>query len=339
MALHTIDGPFFEDFYNGQIFGAPTVTVTEGFCSIYQSIIGDRMRLSLDHELTKKVTGGNSGMVHPMLVINIVNGQTTYPSQNVKGNLFYRGLIMKLPVFIGDTLTTTTKVVGLNQNKNKPGRSATGMVALEIETLNQNNECVIRYWRCPMIPCRDPSAETGHVDDFSQIPEGLPEEAILASVPSTWDIKPLTNSSFQPSLPTLQQQDRVIVTGQDTITCAAELVRLTGNIAFAHTDASRSYLKKRLVYGGHTISLAYAQIMRAIPDTVTLIGWQGCDHLAPVLEEDIIRSEFEVVRVNQAPPGGTLKELKVDTFAKRLNSDNEYEETQVLDWRLIIWAS
>ena len=339
MAIHIIDGPFFEDFYNGQIFGAPAVTVTEGFCSIYQSITGDRMRLSLDHELTKKVTGSNSGMVHPMLVINIVNGQTTYASQNVKGNLFYRGLIMKSPVFIGDTLTTTTKVVGLNQNKNKPGRNATGMVALEIETLNQNNECVMRYWRCPMIPCRDPSAETGHLDDFSQIPKGLPEEAILASVPSTWNIEPLTNSSFEPSLPNLQQQDRVVVTGQDTITCAAELVRLTGNIAFAHTDASRSYLKNRLVYGGHTISLAYAQIMRAIPDTVTLIGWQGCDHLAPVLEEDIIRSEFEVLRVNQVPSGGTLKELKVDTFAKRLNRDNEYEETQVLDWRLIIWAS
>ncbi len=339
MAIHIIDGPFFEDFYNGQIFGAPAVTVTEGFCSIYQSIIGDRMRLSLDHELTKKVTGSNSGMVHPMLVINIVNGQTTYASQNVKGNLFYRGLIMKSPVFIGDTLTTTTKVVGLNQNKNKPGRNATGMVALEIETLNQNNECVMRYWRCPMIPCRDPSAETGHLDDFSQIPKGLPEEAILASVPSAWNIEPLTNSSFEPSLPNLQQQDRVVVTGQDTITCAAELVRLTGNIAFAHTDASRSYLKKRLVYGGHTISLAYAQIMRAIPDTVTLIGWQGCDHLAPVLEEDIIRSEFEVLRVNQVPSGGTLKELKVDTFAKRLNRDNEYEETQVLDWRLILWAS
>lgn len=339
MAIHIIDGPFFEDFYNGQIFGAPAVTVTEGFCSIYQSITGDRMRLSLDHELTKKVTGSNSGMVHPMLVINIVNGQTTYASQNVKGNLFYRGLIMKSPVFIGDTLTTTTKVVGLNQNKNKPGRNATGMVALEIETLNQNNECVMRYWRCPMIPCRDPSAETGHLDDFSQIPKGLPEEAILASVPSTWNIEPLTNSSFEPSLPNLQQQDRVVVTGQDTITCAAELVRLTGNIAFAHTDASRSYLKKRLVYGGHTISLAYAQIMRAIPDTVTLIGWQRCDHLAPVLEEDIIRSEFEVLRVNQVSSGGTLKELKVDTFAKRLNRDNEYEETQVLDWRLILWAS
>ena len=36
------------------------------------------------------------------------------------------------PVFIGDTLSTTTKVVGLRQNKSKAGRDATGMVALEI---------------------------------------------------------------------------------------------------------------------------------------------------------------------------------------------------------------
>jgi 2-methylfumaryl-CoA hydratase len=339
MALHTIDGPFFEDFYNGQIFGAPAVTVTEGFCSIYQSIIGDRMRLSLDHELTKKVTGSDNGLVHPMLVINIVNGQTTYASQNVKGNLFYRGLIMKSPVFINDTLTTTTKVVGLNQNKNKPGRNATGMVALEIETLNQNNECVMRYWRCPMIPCRDPSAETGHIDDFSEIPKSLTEEAILESVPSAWNIEPLISSSFDSSPPQLDEGDRIIIAGQDTITAAPELVRLTGNIAFAHTDASKSYLKKRLVYGGQTISLAHAQIMRAMPDAITMIGWQGCDHLGPVLEEDIIRSELEVVRITPAPSGGTLNELRVETFAKRLNQDNEYEETEVLDWRLIIWSN
>jgi len=338
MALHTIDGPFFEDFTNRQIFGAPSVTVTEGFCSIYQSITGDRMRIPLDHVLSQAITGKKSALVHPMLVINIVNGQTTYASQNVKGNLFYRGLIMRAPVFVNDTLTTSTKVVGLKQNKSKLGRAATGMVALEIETFNQNDECVMRYWRCPMIPCRDPAADTGHNDDFNWIPERLEQTAILSSIPSDWNIKFLAESSFQPSQPSILKDDRIIITGQDTITAAPELVRLTGNIAFAHTDASRSYLNKRLVYGGQTISLAYAQIMRAMPDTITLIGWQGCDHLGPVLEEDIIRSEFEVTGITPIQMGGQLYELKVKTFARRLNKEREYSESAVLDWELIVWS-
>ncbi|MBT7624875.1 MAG: MaoC family dehydratase, partial [Proteobacteria bacterium] len=132
--------------------------------------------------------------------------------------------------------------------------------------------------------------------------------------------------------------DHVIISGQDTITAAPELVRLTGNIAFAHTDASRSYLNKRLVYGGHTISLAYAQIMRAMPNTIALVGWQGCDHLGPVLEEDIIRSEFTVTSIDPLQSGGSLYELNVYTYAKRINQEGEYVESKVLDWRLVIWV-
>ena len=152
---HTIGGPFFEDFETGQVFGAPAVTVTDGLTAIYQAIIGDRLRLPLSRSLSEKVTGDSKGLAHPMLTINIINGQTTFASQNVKGNLFYRGLILKKPVHIGDTLNTKTKVVGLRQNRSKEGRDATGMVALEMETTNQRNEVVLKYWRCPMIGCRN----------------------------------------------------------------------------------------------------------------------------------------------------------------------------------------
>jgi len=224
------------------------------------------------------VTGDRRGLVHPMLVVNLVNGQTTYASQHVKGNLFYRGLLLQQPVFVGDTLFTTTRVVGLKQNKAKAGRDATGMVALEMETQNQDGACVLKYWRCPMIPCRDPHAATGHDDDFDWIPERLDLATLLGAVPLSWNISALDPASFKVPAPALAAGDRVVIEAQDTITCAPELVRLTGNIAFAHTDASRSYLGKRLVYGGHTISIALAQVARALPNIVTMVGWQGCDH-------------------------------------------------------------
>jgi len=338
MTTHSVDGPLFEDFSIGQLFGAPSVTVTEGYTALYQAITGDRMRLPLDTHLSSQVTQDERSLVHPMLVINIVNGQTTYASQNVKGNLFYRGLILKKPVFVHDTLTTITKVVGLKQNKLKAGRDATGMVALEIETKNQKNEVVMKYWRCPMIPCRQKDIGTGKNDDFSWIPEALSIEDLISCTRLNWNINPLLDTTFSPTTPDFLVGDHVVISGQDTITAAPELVRLTGNIAFAHTDASRSYLKKRLVYGGHTISLAYAQIMRAMPNTIALIGWQGCDHLGPVLEEDIIRSEFTVTSIVPLQAGGSLCELNVETYAKRLNSEGNYVESKVLAWRLVLWA-
>ena len=155
-----IDGPYFEDFEVGDEFSAPAITITDGLAAMYQAISADRLRLPLDKELSRQVTGKDACLAHPSLVLNIVNGQTTYASQHVKGNLFYRGLLHKAPVYIGDTLTTITKVVGLRQNKIKPGRPGTGMVALEMETRNQHGELVLHYWRCPMIPTRDPEADT-----------------------------------------------------------------------------------------------------------------------------------------------------------------------------------
>ncbi len=338
MTTHHIDGPYFEDFHNGQVFAAPAVTVHDGHAAFYQALTGDRMRLPLDRELSRAVTGNAHGLVHPLLVINLVNGQTTYASQHVKGNLFYRGLLHQQPVFLGDTLTTATRVVGLKQNTIKPGRAATGMVALEMETTNQDGACVMKYWRCPMIPCRDKDADTGHDDNFDWIPETLPDDALQGAIPPDWATAAMDPAAYAVPAPRLATGDRVIIEAQDTVTCAPELVRMTGNIAFAHTDASRSYLGKRLVYGGHTISLALAQVTRAMPNIVTLLGWQGCDHLGPVLEEDIIRSEFEVTARTPLATGA-LYELRIFTFARRRNTANaEYEESPVLDWRLVLWS-
>lgn len=339
MAEHYIDGPYFEDFEIGQIFAAPAVTVTEGHTAFYQSVTGDRMRLPLDRHLSQAVTGEARSLVHPMMVINLVNGQTTFASQQVKGNLFYRGLLLLAPVYVGDTLTTATKVVGLRQNTLKPERDATGMVALEMETTNQHGVRVMQYWRCPMIPCQDTKADTGRNDAFDWIPERLQDAQLHAAIPQGWNLAAMAPQNYKVPAPALKVGDRVLIGPQDTVTCAPELVRITGNIAFTHTDASRSYLGKRLVYGGHTISITLAQIGRALPNMLTLIGWQGCEHTAPVLEEDIIRSEFTLTSETAVATGGRLLELHALTFAKRAAAGKEgYEENPVLDWRLVVWS-
>jgi acyl dehydratase len=115
---------------------------------------------------------------------------------------------------------------------------------------------------------------------------------------------------------------------------------MTLNIAYAHTDASKSYLGKRLVYGGHTISLALAQITRAIPNVITVLAWSGCDHTGPVIEDDLIRTEFEVTAIEEPPAGGKLLTLHANAYAARPGGDTgELEESKVLDWKLTIWTA
>ena len=140
--------------------------------------------------------------------------------------------------------------------------------------------------------------------------------------------------------PVLQPGDTVEVGPRDTVTCAPELVRMSLNIAYTHTDATRSYLGQRLVYGGHTISLALAQITRALPNLLAMVAWRYCDHLGPVLEGDIISTRFTVLDILEAPQGGRLYDLDVEAFATRKNATTgDYQTEKVLAWGLVAWGA
>lgn len=330
MNLH--EAPWFEDFDVGdELSDVPSVTVTDGHCAIHQAIFGDRLRLPLDLPLCTAVTGEGRALVNPSLVCNIVIGQSTLPSQRVMGNLFYRGLVLERPVFVGDTLTTRTRVVALRQNRIREGRAASGMVALEIKVVNQHGDTVMLFWRCPMIPCRDPAANTGRNDSFDMMPEEITASALAAAIPP-WNLAPLASANR--GLPA--KDSAVEVEARDTVTLAPELVRLTLNLAMTHTDATRSVYGKRLVYGGHTIAMAAAQLSRAIPDMVTILGWFKCDHVAPVFEQDILRS-MVTLQDTQAAAGGAIGIVHVETFADRgREAPQPGENIKVLDWHLAI---
>ncbi len=93
-----VGGPYFEDLARGQVFAdAPGLTLTPGHAALHQALAGDRLRLPLDHELSAAVTGRLKPLAHPTLVCHVAIGQTTAPSQRVRGNLFYRGLRLFAP--------------------------------------------------------------------------------------------------------------------------------------------------------------------------------------------------------------------------------------------------
>jgi 2-methylfumaryl-CoA hydratase len=332
-APELISAPYFEDFAIGLEFDAPAVTVTSGYAAQYQALFGDRLRLPLDHHASRAVTGHEAPLAHPLLAINLAIGQSTWASQRVKANLFYRGLLLRLPVFLGDTLLTVTRVVGLKLNKTQTGRAATGVVALEMTTRNQQGDVVLHFWRCPMIPCRDTALVSGPRDDLDRIGEPVQVPALVSAVPTQWDLTAAADWRGRKAAD-LAAGASFRIEARDTITSAPELVRSSLNMAMAHTDAKLSYLGERLVYGGHVIFMAFAQVTRALPNLVTLCAWESCDHLAPVIENDRIRSEVQVLELIPLDSrSGSLLRLHVRSFAARGEPE---QETQVLDWKL--WA-
>ena len=332
----TIDvgGPWFEDLAVGQQFDAPAVTLTAGHAALYQALTGDRLRLPLDHHASQRVTGRAEPLAHPLLPINVAIGQSTIVSQRVKANLFYRGLVLRRPVHLGDTLHTTTRVVALRQNRAQPGRPATGVAVLEIVTRNQHGEDVLHFWRCPMLPCRDANAATGHADDLERVGHVVNAEDITRAIPG-WDVATTTQGWRGGRATDIEPGQHFRIEARDTVTAAPELVRMTLNVAMAHTDARLSYLGHRLVYGGHTISLAFAQATRALPNLLTILAWEACDHTAPVVEGDRLRSAVAVLEKRTVPSGALLK-LQVQTWAERDVAENE---ERVLDWRFWSWSA
>lgn len=316
-----VGGPYFDELVVGQVFDtAPSMTLTEGAAAVHQSILGDRMRLSLDVHLAEAVTGQPRALAHPGLVCDVAIGQSTLATHHVKANLFYRGLRFHRFPHIGDTLYTRTEVVGLRANSVKPGRRPTGLAALRMETTDAAGNKILDFYRCAMIPLSDsPDADRPQPnDDLSAIG---PADEPAFEVPAGWDLSALPKSDPLPAPGT------VFDSSADVVSSAPELARLSLNIAATHHDARVG--GRRLVYGGHTIGIALAQANRALPNLVTVLGWQSCDHVGPVHEGDTITSRLEVESAEPLDGGGTV--LKLRSLADVVAADGS--TAPVLDWK------
>ena len=117
------------------------------------------------------------------------------------------------------------------------------------------------------------------------------------------------------------------------MTAAPELARLTLNLATAHTDATGTSHGRRLVYGGHTIGVAAAHATRAIPAIATIVAWQGCDHLAPVFEGDVLRTGLR--GGGSGPVPGRRRAGLACGRSWPPQRDGEGEPEPVLDWSFL----
>ena len=329
-------GPYFDDLTVGQVFrGAPALTLTEAHAVSHQAIVGDRLRLALDHRLSAEVTGAGP-VAHPALVWDVAIGQSTIATQRVKANLFYRGLVFRRLPQIGDTLHTSTEVVGLRRNRARAGRAPTGLAVLLVSTADQSRRPVLAFWRCAMLPLRDepssvaPDMAPDRAPDMDLDHIGEPADpGALRAVTAGWRLDRFRDRVPGQHFGAVLPGREWVIDGGDVVSSAPELARVTLNVAMVHHDAGAAG-GRRLVYGGHTIGIALAQASRALPNIVTVAGWHGCDHLAPVSEGDTLHSRLAVERTEPLEDGGLVH---LRSRVRAVAEDGA--ERDVLDWRFV----
>lgn len=315
--MNNFEGPYFDELSIGDVFDtAPALTLLEGKAAVHQSILGSRLRLPLDQHLSNKVTG--SVLADPSLVWDVSIGQSTLVTRRVIANLFYRGLGFQRWPSLGDTLRTRTEVVGLRQTSSRPS----GLAALHITTTDQEDRVVLDFWRCAMLPLSSNSVNTKRTDDLSILGKPANFNSLLAQV-SQWDLSEFPSSS------NYAVGDTWVLEAGDVVSNAPEVARLSLNLAHVHHD---EYAQgSRLVYGGHTIGIALAQLTRTLPDLITVAGWHSCDHTGPVREGDTLVSKIEIEGVNEEIPGINSLSIRVQVYALRAQRDKAH----VLDWKLV----
>lgn len=284
-----LDGYFFEDYRLGQRFQHATPrTITAGEVALNIALSGARQPLHCA-ETVAQALGYARCPIDDLLLFNIAFGKTVPDiSHNAVANLGYADCRFLLPVFAGDTIRCESEITGLKENSN----GKTGVVYVRSNALNQRNENVLTWARWVMVSRRN-SATPAADRRVPEFPAWVKPEAL--SVPPFLDPRGLTSrdtggirfwDDYQtmemishPAGMTVEEADHMQAT------------RLYQNTARVHFDLhhmQNSRFGRRLVYGGHVISICRALSYDGLENAITIAAINSGEHMNPTFAGDTL---------------------------------------------------
>lgn len=317
-AAKTTPGNFFEDFAVGQtLVHATPRTVTAGDVALYTALTGNRFAAASSDPFAQAI-GLRSAPVDPMLVFNLVFGKTvTDISLNAVANLGYGEGRFHRPVYPGDTLAATSRVIGLKQNSS----GKTGTVYVRTTGTNQDGATVLDYVRWVMVAKREAGSPAPDpvVPDLADhvpagdlvVPEGLDTAAYdctLSGTTQLWDDYSVGERIDHVDGMTIEEAEHQLAT------------RLYQNTARVHFDAARAKagrFGRRLMYGGHVISMARALSFNGLANGFWIAAINGGRHVAPAFAGDTLYAWSEVLAVESLPGRNDLGAVRLRTLATR----------------------
>ncbi|MGA8045760.1 MAG: MaoC family dehydratase [Dermatophilaceae bacterium] len=317
-SLKTNAGNFFEDFHVGQeLLHSSPRTVTVGDVALYTALYGARFCLT-SGEAVAQAMGMERMPLDPLIVFHTVFGKTVPEvSLNAVANLGYAACRFTAPVFPGDTLAARSTVIGVKANRD--GR--TGVVYVHSTGTNQHGDTVLDYVRWVMVRKREessPAPETvipelpGAVDAADLVvPTGLSGadyDTALGGSPYLW-------GDYEPG-ERIDHVDAMTVEEAEHMT-ATRLWHNTAKVHFNQHVESRGRFGRRIVYGGHVISIARALSYNGLANAVTIAAINGGTHSNPTFAGDTVYAWSEVLDRNELPGRDDLGALRIRTVATK----------------------
>lgn len=297
----TNPGRFFEDYSIGQVIDhAVPRTVGAGERALYHALYPARHALYSSDEFAR-ASGLPASPLDDLAAFHVVFGKTVPDvSLNAVANLGYAEGRWLKPVYPGDTLRSTSEVIGLKQNSN----GKTGVVYVRTRGLNQRDECVMEYCRWVMVRKRDldapapdtvlPELKKVLAPEDLVIPEGLDfsnYDFTLAGEPHRWGDYEVGETIDHVDGVTVEEAEHMLAT------------RLWQNTAKVHFDLTFRP-EGRLIYGGHVISMARALSFNGLANAQMIVGLNGGAHANPCFSGQTIKAWTEVLDKADTPAPG-----------------------------------
>lgn len=344
-AAKTAPGRFFEDFSLGEIIRHATPrTVTAGDVALYTALYGSRFAVQ-SSDVFARAIGYERAPVDDMLVFHIVFGKTVPDiSLNAVANLGYAAGRFLAPVYPGDTLRAVSEVIGLKENSNRQ----TGVVYVRSTGFNQRGDEVLDYVRWVMVRKRDPQAVVAQ-EHVPTLPRAVAVEALGDACPF------IDGSAYDTGLAGSPHRFGDYVPGEridhvDGMTVeeaehqlATRLYQNTARVHFDQLAQSSSRFGRRLIYGGHVISLARALSFNGFGNAFHVAAINAGRHVAPLFAGATVHAWSEVLDKAALPGRDDVGALRVRLVATRdqpcrdfpLKTGEDYDPSVILD--LDLW--
>ena len=315
----TNPGSFFEDFHLEQrINHATPRTVTAGDQTLYTALYGSRFAVQSSDAFAQTI-GYKQAPIDDLLAFHIVFGKTVPDiSLNAVANLGYADCRFLIPVFPGDTLTAESQVIGLKENSN----GKTGTVYVRTLGLNQRDQVVLSYVRWVMVRKRDervppPEAIVPHLAKRVE-PSALGETCPPISS-KAWD-NDLSGSPYRfGDYGVGEKIDHVdgMTVEEVEHQLATRLYQNTAKVHFNQFSESQGRFGRRLIYGGHVISLARALSFNGLANAFLIAAINGGRHVAPLFAGGTVFAWSEIVDKAELPERSDVGALRIVTRATR----------------------
>jgi 2-methylfumaryl-CoA hydratase len=322
----TNTGRFFEDFKLGEtIVHATPRTVRAGDGPLYTALYGTRFAVQSSDAFAQAI-GYPAAPVDDLLVFHIVFGKTVPDiSLNAVANLGYADGRFLKPVYPGDTLSTTSEVIGLKQIS----AGDAGIVYVRSIGRNQDGEIVLSYARWVLVRKRAPGTPA-HAEQVPELPKAVTPEQLGQSCPAlelTAYDDGLAGSAFRwGDYAVGEQIDHVdgITVEEAEHQLATRLYQNTARVHFDAYAARETRFGKRLIYGGHVISLARALSFNGLGNAFHIAAINGGRHVAPLFAGDTVYAWSEVLEVAELPGRQDVGALRLRLVATKNRPCSEY---------------